>query len=362
MIYVHVPFCRSFCTYCDFYSVILCRGRSQTPSKLEAYVSALENEIASRRSQILSTLELNTLYIGGGTPSVLPPSILERIVRALPSSDYSEFTLEVNPDDIVHSPQAYLRSLKALGVNRISMGVQSFDDGVLKKMNRRHDSALALKAFSLLRSAGFDNISLDLIFGGFDIDSQILASTLRTIVELRPEHISAYQLSIEEGSILARMCEKGQYRECPDELCAEQYNQICTCLAEAGYEHYEISSWALDSKRSQHNSAYWSRLPYVGLGPGAHSLIGNCRSWNSEMSPSDGLWTSEAETLSPAQIREEQIMLALRTCEGVEKDLLDSSLACKALSEGLLERVGSSRVRIPESRFFVSDSIISSLI
>ena len=202
---------------------------------------------------------------------MLPPSFFEAVLEALSHAgvrtDFDEFTVEVNPEDVVEKGEEYIRALARMGVNRISMGVQSFDDGVLKKMNRRHDSALALKAFSLLRSAGFDNISLDLIFGGFDIDSQILASTLRTIVELRPEHISAYQLSIEEGSILARMCEKGQYRECPDELCAEQYNQICTCLAEAGYEHYEISSWALPSKRSQHNSAYWKRIPYVGQRP-----------------------------------------------------------------------------------------------
>ena len=362
MIYVHVPCCRSFCTYCDFYSEILSRSCGQ--GRLDAYVSYLEKEIASRRSQILSTLELNTLYIGGGTPSVLPSRSIERIVSALPSSNYSEFTLEVNPDDIVRSPKDYLRELKSLGVNRISMGVQSFDDNVLTKMNRRHDSQGALKAFSLLRSAGFENISLDLIFGGFDIDSQTLDATLRTIVELHPEHISAYQLSIEEGSELARLCEKGEYRDSSDETCEGQYSQICECLSAAGYEHYEISSWALPSRRSQHNSAYWRRLPYVGLGPGAHSLIGNRRSWNSQMNPSDGSWTSEGESLSEEQIREEQIMLSLRTCEGIDSDLLEAGIAREFLSGGMLETVNSDprRLRIPERLFFVSDSIISSLI
>ena len=242
MIYVHVPFCRSFCTYCDFYSVILCRGRSQTPSKLEAYVSALENEIASRRSQILSTLELNTLYIGGGTPSVLPPSILERIVRALPSSDYSEFTLEVNPDDIVHSPQAYLRSLKALGVNRISMGVQSLDGGMLRWMGRRHSAAQAATAVSILRQAGFDNISLDLIFGVNGMSLEMLDNTINGLLALQPEHISAYQLSIEPGSELARQLEEGVYTELPDEPCRAQYELICRRLREAGYNHYETRS------------------------------------------------------------------------------------------------------------------------
>ena len=278
MVYLHVPFCRSFCTYCDFYSEIACRGRDEQSFGL--YTQALCAEASRRQDEIAATSDLNTLYIGGGTPSVLPPVFLRRLVEAVGGAPYTEFTIEVNPEDIVEKGPGYVRELLALGVNRVSMGVQSLDDGILRWMNRRHDAARARQAFGILREAGVGNISVDLIFGISQLSEAIFAETLREVLAWRPEHVSAYQLSIEDGSALAKLVRQGRYSEAPQEQCAAQYRQLCDALHDAGYVHYEISNWALPGREAVHNSAYWSRHPYVGLGPAAHSFDGRCRSWN----------------------------------------------------------------------------------
>ena len=324
MIYVHVPFCRSFCTYCGFYSEICSRKDPQQVQKrvVDDYVEALCGEIAARREEVDAARGAglagargampapapsalceapapiapsspsspsssfapsaspafpvppapDTLYIGGGTPSVLPLSALERIVGAIGRADYEEFTIEVNPDDIVSGGRDYVEGLMRLGVNRISMGVQSFDDGILRWMNRRHDAAGAREAFRLLRACGVANISIDLIFGLSQLSDSLWTSTVAEAIALRPEHVSAYQLSIEEGSALERMVADGRYEEAADEQCRRQYDILCGLLSGAGYVHYEISNWALPGREAVHNSAYWCRVPYVGLGPGAHSF------------------------------------------------------------------------------------------
>ncbi len=334
MVYIHVPFCASFCTYCDFYSEKLVCGKDA--SLIEEYVRNVCVEAEERKEEIEESIGLNTLYIGGGTPSVLPLSCIGKMVSAVGHRPYEEFTVEVNPEDVVQKGTDYVRGLVGLGVNRISMGVQSLDDGMLRWMNRRHTADTALKAFKILREAGLKNISVDIIFGVPGMDETMLVSTLREIIRLGPEHVSAYQLSIEDGSALAGMIERGQCREAPEELCRNQYGTVCTLLREAGYRHYEISNWALPGCESRHNSAYWKRLPYVGLGPGAHSLRGrDRRSWNS---CTLFAWTSDGETLSEEEIREETLMLGLRTCEGVEGR------------------------RIPEPDWFIADSIIAGYI
>ena len=283
MIYVHVPFCRSFCTYCGFYSEICSRrGPQQVQNRImEDYADALLDEIASRCEEITAARgsgpagespSPDTLYIGGGTPSVLPPVLLERIVRALGPATYEEFTVEVNPDDVAAGGAQYAAALRALGVNRVSMGVQSFDDGMLRWMNRRHDAAGAREAFRLLRAAGFDNISIDLIFGLSHLSDGLWEKTIAEALALRPEHISAYQLSVDADSALAEIVDDGRYTEASDEQCRRQYDTLCRLLADAGYVHYEISNWALPGREAVHNSAYWRRVPYIGLGPSAHSL------------------------------------------------------------------------------------------
>ena len=234
MIYLHVPFCGSFCTYCDFYSEI-CRSRQAS----NEYADAVIAEIRDRRKELEMNMSaqdaVNTLYIGGGTPSVLPLDVLSRIVGAVsqterlslvteqlslvtepvevttPTELFDEFTVEVNPEDIVEKGREYVRGLLALGVNRISMGIQSFNDDILRWMNRRHDAGNAVKAFHILRESGVRNISIDLIFGISQLTDETWKDTIEKALELTPEHISAYQLSIEEGSALAKMVADGRY-------------------------------------------------------------------------------------------------------------------------------------------------------
>ena len=328
---------------------------------------------------------VNTLYIGGGTPSVLPLDVLRRIVDALLSSrslrrgentvgaqsPFEEFTVEVNPEDIVEKGGEYVRGLLALGVNRVSMGIQSFDDGILRWMNRRHSAAGAVEAFRILRRCGVRNISVDLIFGLSQLADDVWKDTIERALELAPEHISAYQLSIEEGSALAKLVADGRYVEASEEQCRRQYDILCRCLGRSGYHHYEISNFAKPGFEAVHNSAYWRRAPYIGLGPGAHSLTGDIRSWNSQELPhrstdgSPATYSRTSETLSPENIRVERIMLSLRTDKGLEAaelySLADRAVINSLLSEGALEKQGGS-IRIPESRLFTSDEIIRELI
>lgn len=374
MIYLHVPFCGSFCTYCDFYSEI-CRSTQV----FNEYADAVIAEIRDRRKELEMNMSaqdaVNTLYIGGGTPSVLPLDVLARIVSAVtepvevtaPTLPFEEFTVEVNPEDIVEKGCEYVRGLLALGVNRISMGVQSFDDGILRWMNRRHDAARAVDAFRILRGSGVRNISIDLIFGLSQLTDEIWKDTIEKALELAPEHISAYQLSIEEGSALAKMVADGRYVEASDEQCRRQYDILCQSLRLAGYHHYEISNFAKSGFEAVHNSAYWRRAPYIGLGPGAHSLTGNIRSWNSQKLPHRNIvtYSRNFETLSPEDIRVERIMLSLRTDKGLETtglySLADRTVIETLLNEGALELHGT-RIRIPEDRLFTSDEIIRELI
>lgn len=387
MIYLHVPFCGSFCTYCDFYSEICRGGRA-----FNEYADAVLKEVNDRREEICMNMSapgaVNTLYIGGGTPSVLPLDVLSRIVGAVsqterlslvtepvevttPTELFDEFTVEVNPEDIVEKGREYVRGLLALGVNRVSMGIQSFNDDILRWMNRRHDAGNAVKAFHILRESGVRNISIDLIFGISQLTDETWKDTIEKALELSPEHISAYQLSIEEGSALAKMVADGRYVEASEEQCRRQYDILCRCLGRSGYHHYEISNFAKPGFEAVHNSAYWRRAPYIGLGPGAHSLTGDIRSWNSQELPhrstdgSPATYSRTSETLSPEDIRVERIMLSLRTDKGLEAaelySLTDRAVINSLLSEGALEKQGGS-IRIPESRLFTSDEIIRELI
>lgn len=455
MIYVHVPFCRSFCTYCDFYSEICSRGASQQVQNrvFSDYADAVTDEIRSRiggtangSGGVLpddgrcadpahcgqwapssydagsSTVTGNTapalepaqapvtghtpapaqgpeaapapaqgleaapetLYFGGGTPSVLPLDIIGRIVKALGHRKYEEFTVEVNPDDIVEKGVDYIRGLTALGVNRISMGVQSFDDSILRWMNRRHDAQGARDAVHIIREGGVRNLSIDLIFGLSMLTEEQWRWTIAEALKLHPEHISAYQLSIEEGSALGKLMREGRYTEAGEDLCRSQYDILCEELARAGFVHYEISNWALPGHEAIHNSAYWRRVPYVGLGPGAHSMgyadgdmpgAPTLRSWNTEVMAqrrpdgSLGRWSQDSETLGAGEVSEETVMLALRTAAGIGGAALrriagDAAVDAMMAEGGLiaLSTQPHEQLRIPESRFFVSDDIIASLL
>ena len=355
MIYIHVPFCKSFCTYCDFYSEIAQEGM------FARYTDQVCAEIRRRKAEMDS--QPNTLYFGGGTPSVLPLGDLTRILLTLEEcghgGPYTEFTLEVNPDDIVEKGRPYLDSLRMLGVNRMSIGVQSFDDDL---MNRRHDAARAKQAFALIREAGFTNVSIDLIFGLSNLSNDVWQKTIDETLALNPEHISCYQLTVEGDSVLAHRLENGEYEEAPDEVCRRQYDILCEKLRYAGYNHYEISNFAKPGYEAVHNGGYWQRRPYVGLGPAAHSFSGRGRSWND--ATLDGYGHTE-ESLSVEDEKVETLMLALRTARGVDEEFLQANCIPgsiqQLMQEGALVKVGR-RYRIPEDHFFVSDEIIRTLV
>lgn len=385
MIYIHVPFCRSFCTYCDFYSEIAGRCRKadeaiRQEKLFEEYSEALAREIAGSGC---GSGHVNTLYIGGGTPSVLPLSVFSRLLKALDDAGaggpYEEFTVEVNPEDIVEKGPEYVDGLLSLGVNRVSMGVQSFDDDILRWMNRRHDAATARKAYAILEEAGVGNISIDLIFGLPQISRSIWTDTLKKALEISgrgvlPRHISSYQLSVEPGSALARLVEEEKWTEASEEECRSQYSQLCSTLTEYGYNHYEISNFAVPGYEARHNSAYWRHVPYMGFGPGAHSFIvgrEQMRRWNepdlekylAAASTGDFAPVRGYEILTEDQLVMERVMLGLRTAEGVSEQELRAY--CRdldaAVASGSLTGSACGKFRIPEDRFFISDTIISEL-
>ena len=394
------------------------------------FAEALAAEVMLRSDEI--TDQVNTLYIGGGTPSVLPLSAFSRLLDALSSighaGAFDEFTVEVNPEDIVEKGHVYVEGLMKLGVNRISMGVQSFDDDILRFMNRRHDAQTAIKAYAILEEAGVQNISIDLIFGLPQLSSRHWRQTVDKALNISshgvlPKHISSYQLSVEPGSMLAKLVEQGKWSEAEDSLCQEQYSILCDSLRDVGYNHYEISNFALPGYEAIHNSAYWRHVPYVGLGPGAHSMLiipqspsapapegigalldfpclsgqtpvpvaasGEAlrnipqspsistsgkmvRRWNREDLSAyirDPMSVQEGEILTAEQVALEKVMLGLRTADGVPRNYLldhcDVAEVEKALCSGNLEPMmaaGQHNLRIPENRFFISDTIICSLV
>lgn len=474
-IYIHIPFCSQYCTYCNFYSVKQLGLRDK-------FVDALCNEVFARRDFFNAATggrnfargelsggdrgsSVTTLYIGGGTPSVLSLEQLAAVVGAvkesfglvLPESGVydapqsvshdvlgdashsasrdklsdkslhaagiaytnkiEEFTIEVNPNDV--TPE-YAAGLVALGVNRVSMGVQSFKDEHLAWMNRRHNAAEGKRAVGILREAGISNISIDLIFGYAMLSEEDWEYNIREAISLKPQHISAYQMSIEPGSALGAMYKRGEYAGLSDEECEAQYRRLQSLLAEAGYDQYEISNFALHSEddryRSKHNSSYWEGVPYLGLGPAAHSYTGilaseECVSAACEYGgvrgsgPSDTtvqarrIWNNPSvkgycdyyngsangsrsieqggevkcknvngyEELTATEIFNETIMLGLRKCAGFSLELLDAALLghiesdiARLARRGLLVREGNN-IRIPSDKLFVSDSIIREL-
>lgn len=375
-IYLHVPFCNSRCIYCGFCSTVS-KGLRQK------YIPALKREISERGDFFSSLYEsdriVKTLYVGGGTPSILPPELLKEAVSAIRETftiaEEIEFTVEVNPDDITED---YAGSLRRMGVNRVSMGVQSFKDSHLKWMRRRHDSQTAVNAYRILRKAGFDNISLDLIFGFPLMTVGDWEDNLDTIIELSPEHISAYQMGIDPDTPLERMEKSGEFSLPSQEDSERMYKILQAKLKAAGYVQYEVSNFCKPGYHSRHNSSYWNRTPYLGLGPGAHSFIGMAREWNT----SDiATWCNlsilplrEGETLSPEDVFNEILMLGLRTAAGVSLDTLrncgpQSPLFISDLlpklsameSNGLITLTPDGKIKIPPGNFFISDGIIREL-
>jgi oxygen-independent coproporphyrinogen-3 oxidase len=318
-LYIHIPFCERKCLYCDFYSV-------EGTEMVEGFLTALLREI-SLRGEGTDPATFETIFFGGGTPSLLEAEQVERILSRLRSvfrvSRDAEVTLEANPGTLTKEK---LQAFRSLGVNRISLGIQSFHEPELRALGRIHDRAEAFHSIACARDAGFENISLDLIYS---IPGQTATSwedNLRTAVTLAPQHVAAYSLIVEEGTPLARMVGAGKIRTNPVNLEAEMYERTMEFLGARGYEHYEISNYALAGFRCRHNWAYWSHENYFGFGPSAHSFWkesdgkGGRRWWNvADLSTyrdrlEDGSLPVEAEEdVGPREMLDERIFLGLRS-------------------------------------------------
>ncbi len=369
-IYLHIPFCSQFCTYCNFYSV---KGEQYKAQ----FVKAIKGEIEKRYKDILIK-EDSTIYMGGGTPSTLDISQIEEIfssTKQLVNGKIIEATIEVNPDDITLD---FARSLKQIGFNRVSMGIQTFSDAYLQWMNRRHTKDTAIKAYEQLRDAGFTNISLDLIFGYSQLTQQEWLDDIKAMIKLSPEHISAYQMSVEPGSKLSAMVKRGEYNLLPDTQSEIQYNTLQKELALSGYKQYEVSNFCKEGFEAKHNSSYWRRVPYIGLGPAAHSFKDKERCWNTASikkycvyylsdNNSNEQEIIDVEHLTDTDIFNEKIMLSLRTVNGLKVNELDPVMyksilpeINREISKGNLI-MENDVIRVPKERLFISDLIIREL-
>lgn len=365
MLYVHIPFCKSRCIYCGFFSTT-----AQLPSS-ERYVEALFNELDLRKPK---GEKFESVYIGGGTPSFLPVPILERLLQGIMARvdlpALREYTVEVNPDDVTDS---LLEMLRRYGVNRISMGVQSFDDSQLRFIGRRHDSATARQAITLLKEGGW-NYSLDLIYG---LPGQTPASwqqQLDTLLEFEPPHFSAYLLSYEEGTRLYSMEQKGEVTEADDNTVAEMYDYLCKAAADKGYHHYEISNFARAGSEAVHNSGYWAGKSYLGLGAGASGFVEGRREFNPE---SIGRYTdsllkgniiTESETETGHEIYDTLLFIRLRTASGISLCDIPEEFRTHFLENvkimqesGLITEPNTGRYVIPEQEWLRADYVIRNL-
>lgn len=368
-IYIHIPFCKSKCHYCDFYSCTLL-------AKKEAVLAAVADELACRAG-FLQGEPVRTVYVGGGTPSLCTPSelgaLIGRIRDVYDVSGLQEVTVEANPDDLTAD---WLTALRVEGVNRLSIGIQSFIDRDLRWMHRRHDAASAVRAVGEAQRAGFENLTVDLIYGIPQMSLAEWEQNLGQAIRLGVQHISAYHLSVEPGTVFGKRLRRGALREIDPERSVAQYRLLHEMLTGAGFEHYEISNFARTGFRSQHNGNYWNGTRYLGVGPSAHSFDGALRQWNAadvrlylEREPRQEHF--ESETLSEHAAYNEFVMTSLRTASGLDADVLErrfgarklqyfTRLAVKFLAEGTLVRTGSA-YRIPFEHYLISDTVISDL-
>lgn len=372
-IYIHIPFCASRCIYCDFFSTT----RTELINK---YVRTLCEEVnlRCRQGMIPDDMEVDTIYIGGGTPSLL--SVWD-IARMMDSIYYvcdvlpdAEITIECNPEDITFE---YLDLLSSLPINRLSFGIQTFDDERLRFLGRRHTSQKAIEAIKLSQKAGFKNISIDLIFGFPGESLSDWENDISQALSLGIQHISAYSLMYEEGTYLTTLVREEKICPIDEDLSFSMYKSLTESLKSSGFEHYEISNYSLPGYRSRHNNRYWTGKPYIGLGAGAHSYDGNLRSRNVESldeyihSIESGVLPSETEYLSKDDVYNEYVMTRLRTCDGIDLEDMNkkfdkehityfNSLSEKHIKSGLLNE-SNGRIKLSEKAVFLSDGVISDL-
>ena len=373
-IYIHVPFCQSRCAYCDFYSTTLIAHR-------EAYVEAVCRELQHRQSELKGE-PVKTLYFGGGTPSTLNIEELRVILETLANLEVLgnpnnlELTLEANPDDLT---EEYVQGLRTLPINRVSLGIQSFHDRTLRLVGRRHTAQEAIEAVHRLQQAGITNISIDLIYGlpGESLDDW--AYSLDQAIALGVKHISAYHLTYEEGTRLWRMQEQGLVAPIDEEQSVRSFELLREKLLSAGYEHYEISNFALPGYHSRHNSCYWQGTKYIGIGPGAHSYDGSNRRWNLSSltdyiaTPNEEDVPHEVEHLTTDERYDERIITELRTARGIDLTGLKADFgeryhthclhcATPYIERGQLIHTEDNRLRLTPESIFISDAVMRDLL
>ncbi|MDR0566212.1 MAG: radical SAM family heme chaperone HemW [Prevotellaceae bacterium] len=377
-IYLHIPFCKTKCSYCDFYS-------TASQALVQPTVLAMQEEMSRRKNYFALAKKVSfdwpksTLYVGGGTPSLLPAEMLAALSQtaqaAFGAAPPEEFTVELNPDD---ATPAYMQQLRGMGVNRISIGIQSFFDDDLRRLRRRHSAQQAVRSVQLAQEAGFGNISVDLIYGLPQMDAERWRRNLNAAFSLGVPHLSAYALTIEPRTPFGALRRKNRLPTPSDDEVAMQYDLLCLLCAEQGLEHYEISSFARSGFFSQHNAAYWQQQPYIGIGPAAHSYSGrqrqcnvaSCELYIKKVSAGEDFF--ETENLSSECCYNEYVLTGLRTAWGVSKSYLQKTFDKKltayffaALDKHIENKnitVDGDRIAIPENRWFVADSIIVDLI
>ena len=370
-IYIHVPFCKRKCGYCNFYSTTRLELKT-------SYLQTVKMELQQRR-YYLNGEQVQTIYFGGGTPSLLEPAEIQSVIDTIKQlhsvAANPEITVEANPDDLT---TAYIGQLAQTSVNRLSIGIQSFDDEMLVLMNRRHTAQQAIDAVKNCQQVGYGNISVDLIYGLPQMTADDWRRQLDNVARLNVQHLSAYHLSYEEGTAFGLKLKQHKLEEVSEDESLEQFEILTGWAKTAGFEHYEISNFAKPGFRSRHNSSYWDRTIYLGIGPAAHSYNRATRSWNSANTAEyikgieSGSCVSEEEQLSPSDIFNDYVITALRTSSGIDMDYLEREQprqmveylkrqAESFVADGKLEYAGN-HLKLTHSGIFVSDEIMEELI
>ena len=364
-LYFHIPFCKRVCAYCDFYKSVDLR-------RMDPLLESMHRELDARR-EYLGGEPVRTRYFGGGTPSLCAPEaiagLLDHAATLFDCTAAEETTLEANPDDLT---PAYLAALRRAGVNRLSVGIQSFDDACLKLMNRRHNAAQAVEAVRSAQREGYENITVDLIFGVPGFGNDTLRRSLDSALALGVQHISAYHLTVEPDTAFGRRAARGEFRAVDEQISETEFLTVHHTLTGAGFEHYEVSNFALPGFRARHNAAYWHGAKYLGIGPAAHSFDGEERHWNvGSVERYIAGDPAERELLTNRDRFNEYVMTALRTAEGIDTREVTARFGTKRLERmreeaapylqsGALRDAGG-RLTIPPERFLISDAVIEAL-
>ena len=364
-LYFHIPFCKRVCAYCDFY-------KSADLRRMDDLLAAMHRELDERRGYPGGEA-VTTRYFGGGTPSLCTPEairgLLDHAARLFDCSGAEETTLEANPDDLTAE---YLDGLLEAGIDRLSIGVQSFDDDCLKLMNRRHTAAQAAEAVRAAQRAGFGNLTVDLIFGVPGFGGDTLRRSLDAALSLGVQHISAYHLTVEPDTAFGRRAARGEFRAVDEQISETEFLTVHHTLTEAGFEHYEVSNFALPGFRARHNAAYWHGAKYLGIGPAAHSFDGEERHWNvGSVERYIAGDPAERELLTNRDRFNEYVMTALRTAEGIDTREVAARFGTKRLERmreeaapylqsGALRDAGG-RLAVPPERFLISDAVSEAL-